>query len=51
MNIFSHCTSNPGKNEDHDTLFMGIIQGFAKIELRQETLYYSYLKKYGALRP
>ena len=32
-------------------LFTGIIQGFAKIELRQETSFYFYLKKYRALRP
>ena len=32
-------------------IFTGIIQGFAKIELRQETSFYLYLKKYRALRP
>ena len=51
MNLSPYCASNPGKNEDHDTLFMGIIQGFAKTELLQETSHFLYLKKYRALRP
>ena len=45
-----NCT-NGLKVKSMTLLFTGIKQGFAKIELRQETSFFLYLKKYRALRP